>query len=92
MHFLGLCYHLFVFIYVSDVFVVDHCHLIPLYCSWGGAVVPQFTQQGEIISAVTQHTAAGILIRLIVLIIVKCLISEWFFLAYLYLVIICSCD
>lgn len=62
------------FIYVSEVFVVDHCHLIPLYCGWGGAVVPPFTQQGEVISAVTQHTAAGILIQLLVLIIVKCLI------------------
>lgn len=66
--------------YVSDVFVVDHCHLILLYCSRGGAVVPHFTQQGEVISAVTQHTAAGILIT------VKCRISEWFFQAYSHLV------
>lgn len=53
-------YDLFVFISVRDVFVVYHCHFRPLYCSWGGAVVPRLTQQGALISTVTQHAAASI--------------------------------
>lgn len=65
IHFFGNMLSFVCFIYVIDVFLVDHCHLIPLYCSWGGAVVPPFTQQGEVISAVTQQTATGILFQFI---------------------------
>lgn len=71
-----------VFIYVRGVFVADHCHLIPPCGSGGGAAVPRFTQQRGVISALTQHTAAGVLIQFTLLFIVKCRIFEWLFSAY----------